>query len=288
MNHQIGFEEEILSKAKGLYLEARKIFGEILTGHHKSRIRGKGTDFVELREYTSQDDIRDIDWKYYGRSEKLMVKVKEDKGRIEVLICVDDSYSMDFGKNNKFEYAIRLAATIGYLGVSQGDRVILKTFSGFPEVPPSPSKDAFFNFYIALAMITPRCSTKPLKFLWDLKPPSRHLKVIVLSDMLYEEKMDLDFFHFEGVEFDIIHITAEEERELPGFEQSFFKDPEGNEKILIEPNLLKKYYKKAFSEWEKNLEKGVTQNGGLYVDANTSVPIYETVINYLTKLGMKI
>jgi len=288
MNEQLYLEEEILSKAKGLYIEARKIKGELLTGHHKSKIKGKGTDFAELREYTSGDDIRDIDWKFYGRSEKLMVKVKEDKGRIDLLLCIDDSYSMDFGKNNKLEYAIRLAGTIGYLGVSQADRVILKTFSGFPEIPPFPSKEVFFNFYIALAMIKPNCSTKPVKFLKDLNALSKNIKVIVFSDMLYEEKLALEFLSsFEGVEFDIIHIIADEEREITELEQAFFIDPESNEKILIEPYLLNKYYRKAFSDWENTLEEAVNENGGLYIRTTTSTPIYETVTNYLTGLGTK-
>jgi hypothetical protein len=288
MSEELYLQEEILSKAKGLYIEARKIKGELLTGHHKSKIKGKGTDFVELREYTNGDDIRDIDWKFYGRSEKLMVKVKEDKGRIDLLLCIDDSYSMDFGKNNKLEYAVRLAGTIGYLGVSQSDRVILKTFSGFPEVPPSPSKEAFFHFFLALAMIKPRCSTKPLKFLRDFEGMSKNLKAVIFTDMLYEEKIDLEgIASIEGVEFDIIHIIAEEEREIAQYEGAYFVDPESKEKILIEPSLLSKYYAKAFSDWEKNVEKAVTENGGLYIKALTSTPIYETVINYLTKLGAK-
>jgi uncharacterized protein (DUF58 family) len=288
MNEQLHLDEEILSKAKGLYIEARKIKGELLTGHHKSKIKGKGTDFVELREYTNGDDIRDIDWKFYGRSEKLMVKVKEDKGRIDLLLCIDDSYSMDFGKNNKLEYAVRLAGTIGYLGVSQSDRVILKTFSGFPEVPPSPSKEAFFNFFLALAMIKPKCSIKPLKFLRDVNALSKNLKVLLFSDMLYEEKIALEFLSsLEGIEFDIIHIVADEEREIAGFEQAFFKDPEGDEKILVDPHLLNRYYRKAFSDWEKNLEEAVTENGGLYIRTTTSIPIYETVTNYLTRLGTR-
>ncbi len=288
MNEELQFEEEILSKAKGLYIEVRRITGGLFTGHHKSRIRGRGTDFIELREYTNGDDIRDIDWKFYGRREKLMVKVKEDKGRIDLLLCVDDSYSMDFGKNNKLDYAVRLAGIIGYLGISQGDRILLKTFSGFPEVPPSPSKDAFFNFFIALSMIKPNCSIKPVRFLEEMNINSKGVKVIVLSDMLYEENMALEFLSsFEGIEYDIIHIIAEEEKEVIGFEQAFFKNPEGDEKILVDPNLLNRYYRKAFTEWEKNLEKTITERGGIYINALTSMPLQETIINYLTKLGKR-
>ena len=288
MNEGFSLHEEILSKAKGLYIEARKIKGELLTGHHKSRIKGRGTDFVELREYTDGDDIRDIDWKFYGRSERLMVKVKEDRGRIDLLLCIDDSHSMDFGKNNKLEYAVRLAGTIGYLGVSQSDRVILKTFSGFPGIPPLPSKEAFFNFFVALAMIKPNCAVKPSKFLKNFEGMSKNLKVIIFTDMLYEEKIDLEVISsFEGVEFDIVHIIAEEERELSQFEGAYFIDPESMEKILIEPYFLNRYYAKAFSDWERRVEEVVTESGGLYVKALTSTPVYETVISYLTKLGAR-
>lgn len=280
-------DEEILGRAKGLYLETRKIVGELLFGHHRSRMKGKGTDFLELREYTQGDDPRDMDWKFYGRKEKLMVKVKEDTGRVNVVLCIDDSLSMDFGKNHKLDYAVRLAAAIGYIALLQSDRLLIKTFSGAGDTQPVSSKEWFYEVYIALAGIKPGCRIKPVDFMKNLMLPPGPCKFIVLSDMLYEEKKKAYEFisSFSGAEFDILHIVAEEERTLEGFETAIFKDPEGDGRITVDPSLLRGYYVRAFQEWERELEEAVTENGGFYLRALTTVPLQETLMDYFISLG---
>src|SRR5215213_2154944 len=136
-------EPSVLSRAEALGIKARSIVEGLRVGDHKSPFRGFSVEFVQHREYVPGDDIRHIDWKSYGRSERYTIKQYEQETNFIAHLLVDGSASMRYGagETNKLEYAKLLAASLAYLIVRQRDSVSLRVFTSdwVAELPASSS-----------------------------------------------------------------------------------------------------------------------------------------------------
>ena len=121
---------DVIARAQALGLKARTIVEGLRVGDHKSPYRGFSVEFVQHREYVPGDDIRHIDWKSYGRSERYTIKQYEQETNFIGHILLDASRSMLYGEgdSNKLEYAKLLAATLAYLIIHQRDSVSLGIF----------------------------------------------------------------------------------------------------------------------------------------------------------------
>src|SRR5438874_5232828 len=120
----------VLAKAQALGLRARTIVEGLRVGDHKSPFRGFSVEFVQHREYVPGDDIRHIDWKSYGRSERYTIKQYEQETDFIGHILIDASRSMLYGQQwqTKLEYAKLLCASLTYLIVHQRDAVAVGIF----------------------------------------------------------------------------------------------------------------------------------------------------------------
>src|SRR5262249_48623249 len=123
-------DADVVSRAEALGLKARTIVEGLRVGEHRSPYRGFSVEFVQHREYVPGDDIRHIDWKVYGRSERYTIKQYEQETNFIGHILLDASRSMLYGAGdtNKLEYAKLLAAGLGYLIVHQRDSASLAIF----------------------------------------------------------------------------------------------------------------------------------------------------------------
>lgn len=116
-------DEELLSQIELLQTLIKNNVAGMFGGNHKSKSFGSSCEFSDYREYTAGDDITKIDWNAYARFEKLYTKLFLDERQMHTRIYIDASYSMGFGKGNKDEQAIRLAAALAYLSVCEMDKV---------------------------------------------------------------------------------------------------------------------------------------------------------------------
>src|SRR5213592_1783276 len=123
-------DDKILARAEALGLKARRIVEGLRSGEHKSPFRGFSVEFVQHREYVPGDDIRHIDWKSYGRSERYTIKQYEQETNFAGHLLLDASRSMLYGEDetNKLEYAKLLAACLAYLIIHQRDSASLAVF----------------------------------------------------------------------------------------------------------------------------------------------------------------
>ena len=108
-------QPDVLSRAEALGLKARTIVEGLRVGDHKSPFRGFSVEFVQHREYVPGDDIRHIDWKGYGRSERYTIKQYEQETNFISHLILDASRSMVYGEgaSNKLEFAKLLTAVLG-------------------------------------------------------------------------------------------------------------------------------------------------------------------------------
>src|SRR5829696_7387695 len=121
---------DVIARAQALGLKARTIVEGLRVGDHRSPYRGFSVEFVQHREYVPGDDLRHIDWKSYGRSERYTIKQYEQETNFLGHILLDASRSMLYGEGetNKLEYAKFLAAALAYLIIQQRDAVSLSVF----------------------------------------------------------------------------------------------------------------------------------------------------------------
>src|SRR5947207_2642120 len=123
-------DQRAMQRISKLRLVARTIVQSFVSGQHRSVYKGFSVEFAQHRQYTRGDEIRHIDWKVFGKSDRLFVKQYEEETNLRATICLDASGSMLYhGKGeSKFEYARKLAACLAYLTIGQSDSVGLVTF----------------------------------------------------------------------------------------------------------------------------------------------------------------
>src|SRR5215468_5097858 len=123
------FDPTSLAKYGRLTLVARTLVEGFLTGVHKSPYKGFSVEFAEHRQYYPGDEIRHIDWRVYGKTDRYYIKEYEEETNLRAHLLVDASGSMAYrGKHlSKFEYAQHVAASLAYLMLHQRDAVGLVT-----------------------------------------------------------------------------------------------------------------------------------------------------------------
>lgn len=122
----------VLARVSGLDLRARLLVQGFISGLHRSELHGFSVEFAEHRKYSQGDDLRHLDWKVFGRTDKHYIKEYEQETNLKLLLAVDCSESMDYQSRNaplsKREFATTTAAALAYLALHQADAVALATF----------------------------------------------------------------------------------------------------------------------------------------------------------------
>ena len=119
-----------MSSLDRLDIIARKnIFLEKIQGERRSKRRGVSVEFADYRQYAAGDDLRFIDWNVYARLDRLFMKIFLEEEELTVGIAIDASASMEYGNPNKFDFARRLAMSLGYIALSSHNRASLFSFS---------------------------------------------------------------------------------------------------------------------------------------------------------------
>lgn len=119
----------LMSRLDRLDIVARKIFAGKIQGERRSRRRGVSVEFADHRHYVSGDDLRFVDWNVYARLDRLFVKVFLEEEELTLGIAIDTSASMEYGNPSKFDFARRLAMSLGYIALTSHNRVSLFTFN---------------------------------------------------------------------------------------------------------------------------------------------------------------
>jgi len=181
------------SRLKGFYFRTRSSVRGQKSGIHKSLYTGISPDFLEYKEYNPGDELKQVDWRLYGRHDRLYVKKYEDEVNLSWCILLDKSASMDYGDgdSNKLTHSKKLAATLAYLLLRQGDSVGLSTYSELDSdiIPPRSGKSSITPIVERLENLTPGGKTvleKPL--LGTLEVYKSSASFAVVSDFLMEPR----------------------------------------------------------------------------------------------------
>ena len=123
-------DADFVRRLERLAIAAKRVQLGRAKGERKSKRKGISVEFADYRDYVQGDDLRHIDWNIYGRLDALYLKLFQEQEDLTVHLLVDSSQSMAYGQPGKIEFAAKLAAAIGYIGLTGYDRVSVEAFAG--------------------------------------------------------------------------------------------------------------------------------------------------------------
>jgi uncharacterized protein (DUF58 family) len=296
MPSPIQFDPTSLAKYGRLALVARSLVEGFLTGAHKSPYKGFSVEFAEHRQYYPGDEIRHIDWRAYGKTDRYYIKEFEEETNLRAHLLVDASGSMAYkgAHPSKFEYAQYIAASLAYLMLHQRDAVGLVTHDTRVRqiIKPRASSKHLLHLLRTLEGTAPGGETTMAPIWHDLAGQiKRRGLVVILSDcfdQLPALMRALQHFRHQRHEILLFHVLAPEEMEFPFKKWTQFRDLEvAGHKLLVDPQRLRKEYLKNFEKFCKDLRD---QAGQMQIDYHllrTDEPVDRALGLYLTRRQMR-
>ncbi|MCC6244273.1 MAG: DUF58 domain-containing protein [Gemmatimonadaceae bacterium] len=280
-------EPALLARITDLALLARTVVDGFMHGQHRSLRKGSSLDFAEHRTYQPGDDLRRIDWRVYGRTDRFYIKQYEADTNAGVLFALDQSGSMDFGSGavTKFAYARFLAASLAWLSQQQGDRVGLATFTGdLVDIVP-PSVRHLQLLLHTLSRSKPTGTSQLVAAVEKLGGLTQRPGIIALITDCYEKPeafgRAIDGLRMRGNDVIVFHIVDPAELMLPGDMPATFEDAETGTLLPLRPGELRDKYQALLTEHHAALMTRVTAAGADYVRLNTSEPLDRALHEYL-------
>lgn len=278
------FDEAFLKKLEYLYIVSQKIVSGRLRAERKTRIVGSGIEFADYRNYAHGDDLRNIDWKIYARTEKLFLRLFEEEEDLYIYFLIDSSKSMTLGVPDKWSYAKQVAAALGYIGLANLDRVSIIPFSSKLDgrLPPSRGRAQIFKVFDFLNGLEPGAQTSLRDaFRTFVTQNKRRGIAVVISDFYdpsgFEE--GLNFLRYHKFEPLVVHLS--DDREL---DDNFRGDLQlvdcetGDIADVTVTAAMMKQYRAAFEAFCERLEEYCVKRQILYFRAPIQVPFDELIL----------
>lgn len=261
-------DAKVVARLAAIPLFARRPMQGTVSGRHASPHRGSSVEFAEYRKYVPGDDLRRLDWRAYGRSDRFYVKEFEADTNLRCCFVLDTSGSMNFGSTGvtKIEYARRIAGTLGYLASQQGDAVGLACVAeGIVQNLPPKRNAAHLRLVLdQLERAKPKGDTQLATVLHELAETIRQRAlVVVISDLFIEPDIlrgcfqHLRFRHHDTAVF---HLLDPLELNFQFRRPMRFLDMEGGPAIFAEPNDIADRYDKALQNYLVQLKQVVLES----------------------------
>lgn len=239
-----------LSKISRLEIRARLIVEGYISGLHKSPYRGASVEFAEHREYVPGDDVRHIDWKVYGRSDRYYIKQYEEETNLRTHVLLDASESMTFGSSamSKLEYGRTLAAALSYLILWQQDAVGAMVFDEDirSSVPISSSRGHLQDLVRVISAEPGQDATDLGAVLGKIADRIKRKSLLILLTDLFDdvEKISLGLrrLRHQGHEVLLFHLLDPDELHFPYQRMTMFEGMEEFPDLLADPNSLREAY----------------------------------------------
>jgi uncharacterized protein (DUF58 family) len=279
-----------LARFGRLELVARLAVEGVMAGLHQSPFKGFSVEFAEHRQYGPGDEVRHIDWRAFGKTDRYYVKEYEEETNLKAYLVVDSSGSMGYAGRtvSKFEHARRLAATLAYLMIRQRDAVGLVTCEANPRglIPPRSAPGHVSVLCQALEQTAPGGGVPLSGVLHTLAGRARRRGlVVVLSDGfegLETLAPALRHLRYRRHEVLFFHTLAPEEEEFSFRRPARFRDLESPGRLIrADPATLRATYLDRFRAFRRELAESIRAMGADYHRASTAVPAGATLLDYL-------
>ena len=285
-------QPQVVSKLANMELRARLVVEGFITGMHRSPYHGFSVEFAEHRQYMPGDEIKHLDWKIYGRTDRFYVKRFEEETNLKAYLLLDTSASMGYaspGRMPKLEYASYLAASLGYMMIQQRDAVGLAMFDeGVRQYFPPHSTRAYLRqLLVGLQQARSSGKTGAGKALHQLAERiKRRGLVIVLSDLFDDpdEVMSaLKHFRHRKNEVIVMQVLDPLERSFAFGEDANVEDMETRERMFTQPRQIQRAYRETFVSFLYRYRKVSREHAIYYVLLDTTTPFDVALLEYLGK-----
>jgi uncharacterized protein (DUF58 family) len=281
---------EVIRQVARLDLRAKFIVEGFIAGLHASPFHGFSVEFSEHRKYTPGDNIADIDWNVYAKTDRFYTKRFQAETNLTGYLVMDLSGSMGYTYRQeltKFEYAVSLAAALGYLMIHQQDPVGLIAFDQkvSQSLAPKSKRSQLANILSMLAKLKPEGETEIAKSLHQFAGMLRHKSlVMIFSDLLSEPEPIYKAFHrlrHSGHDVIVFHILDEAEALFPFAGMLELEDNETHEKLQVDADSVKADYLDAVNSFQGGFRKEC-QNARIdYIPLHTGMPFDKALMSYL-------
>jgi uncharacterized protein (DUF58 family) len=281
---------DVIRQVARLDLRAKFIVEGFLSGLHASPFQGFSVEFSEHRKYVPGDDLKDLDWNVYAKTDKYYLKKFEAETNLTGYLVMDLSESMAYTYRqelSKFEYAICLAAALGYLMIHQQDPVGLVTFDTRIQasLPPRSKRTQLGTILAVLANLKPAGKTDVANCLHQLAAMIRTKSLImVFSDLLTEPQPVLQSLHHlrhRGNEVILFHILDEAEVHFPFDGVIEFEDIEAHDRLTIDARGMRADYMQTLDDFQRFYREECARANIDYVPMDTSVGFDKALMEYL-------
>jgi uncharacterized protein (DUF58 family) len=283
---------ETVSKLKGMELRARMVVEGFIAGLHKSPYHGFSVEFAEHRQYMPGDNIADIDWKVFAKSDRYYIKQYEEETNLKGYILLDCSASMAYhseGHVAKHDYAGLLAGALSFMMLRQRDAVGLVTYdTKMRRYIPPRSKSGHLHLVLnEIAQQKPSDQTNIASTLHDMAERiSRRGLVVILSDLLDDgAKIISGLKHFRHKRHEVIvfHILDPRERDFAFPREAVFKDMETGEELTTLPYQIKGHFTEQVRKYSEEISLACRQSLIDYHPIDTAMPFDKALYAFLAK-----
>ncbi len=279
-----------LARFGRLELIARLVVEGVMSGLHRSPFKGFSVEFAEHRQYGPGDEIRHIDWRALGKTDRYFVKEYEEETNLKAYLVLDTSGSMGYAGRtaSKFDHARQVAAALAYLMISQRDAVGLVTLDADPRgmLPPRSAPGHFSALCRALERANVGGDAPLAALLHALAGRiKRRGLVVVLSDGFDrpgELLTALRHLRHRRHEVLFLHVLAPEEEEFPFARPGKFRNLESlGQSLRVNPRAIRAAYLERFGAFCRDLAEGVRGMGADYHKVSTGRPVDQVLLDYL-------
>src|SRR5438034_3590135 len=265
-----------LARIASLDLRARLIVEGLMTGMHRSPYQGISVEFAQHRPYVAGDDTRHVDWKVFGRSDKIYLKQYLEETNLHVICIVDASESMGYGTVSgdgatwtKYDHATAIAASLSYMAIQQQDSVGLAIFDQSLARYFKPSNSpGQWKIVVNELQVVPRWNkTNTGKILDQIAEKLTHRSLIVLVSDFFDDiesiTQGLRHLRYKKHEIMAFQILDPTEIEFPFEDVTLFKGLEEAGELLTEPRALREGYIQQLAMFTEELKKSCR---GMHID----------------------
>lgn len=272
--------------------EPRKQLDGRYTGRHASPERGQSVEFRDYREYMPGDEVGHVDWKVYGRTDKLFVRLFEHETELTLHLLVDGSNSMDYDRHTderKFDHACRLAAAIAFVVMHAKDRVGFGiSRRGLIDYQrPSSAIPQLVEMLDSMQHRQPRGEALLNKAMLEVADRMSRGQIMIVFSDLWEE-LDGVFeaaakINHLGGELILFHVLHRDEVSLPHWEQVILRDSENGAELSINADAVRLQYQQRLQRRFEEVRAKCRQFDVQYQFAPTSEPHYKTLERFLRR-----
>jgi uncharacterized protein (DUF58 family) len=281
---------EVIRQVARLDLRAKFIVEGFIAGLHSSPFQGFSVEFSEHRKYTSGDNISDVDWNVYAKTDRFYVKKFQAETNLTGYLAMDLSGSMGYTYRQeltKFEYSICLAAALCYLMIHQQDPVGVVAFDEKvrQSLSPASKRSQLGNVLSLLAKLQPSGTTDIESSLHQVASMIRHRSlVMIFSDLLAEVepvRRALHRLRFAGHDVILFHVLDEAEAVFPFDGMLKLEDNETREILEVDADAIKSDYLEEVATFREGYRTDCVKARIDYVPLHTGMPFDKALMSYL-------